>query len=512
MQSKSLARIRPTKGLAFDVPAWETTPDFYNRLFNVLIRNGFPQRIGGKRNAYDPPSGAPLHVFNAPMLGNNFWLYQTVNRIFSVVGGTHTDITPAGGPMPNSVAKPSQWSHAVLNGIPVFNNSLDSPCYWLGNTAFDAVTLTGWTAGTLAKIITQHRYHLFALNITVGGVNNGNYYLWSDKAAPGAIPGSWTPSASNEAGFDQVSDTPGVIVTARSLRDSLIIYKNNAAYSLDYIGGNDKFAKKLLWSRAGALSPRAVDDANGVHVVVTQGDIVLNDGYSQPVSISTGLVNNFLFGQLNSTTYEALQVLYDFVNQEVWILFPESGETYCTIALVYNMRSQAWGVVDLADVAYASLGIIDDTSPGTTWDTDAGTWDNDTTTWNEDGLTTAIEGMLQAQPLITKLVYFGTGDLVAMDSLVAKYSMTFGEPERVKLLKQVHLRGRNFGTFFVRVGYQMFPDDVLTWSAETSITDPGQPIPTFTQGRYISIEVRASDSAVWDLTGIDMEVEMKGYF
>lgn len=510
--AKQLARIRPTKGLAFDIPAWETTPDFYNRLFNVLIRNGFPQRVGGKRNAYDPPSGAPYHAFNAPMLGNNFWLYQTTTRIFCVVGGTHTDITPAGGPMPGTVTKPSQWSHALLNGIPVFNNSLDAPYYWLGVPANDAIILPGWPANTIAQIITQHRYHLFALNISVSGVNNPNLFLWSDKALPGAIPATWTPTATNEAGSNQLSETPGVITTARSLRDALIIYKNNAAYSVDYVGGNDKFATKLLWSRAGALSPRAVDDANGVHVVVTEGDIVLNDGYSPPQSISNGLVNNFLFGQINTSTYEALQVLYDFVNQEVWVLFPESGETFCTIALVYSMRSEAWGVVDLADVAHVSMGIVDDTSPATTWDGDSGSWDTDTTIWNESNLTAAIEGMVQSQPLTTKLVNFGTNDLVAMDSLLAVYSKTFGEPERIKFLRQVHLRCRNFGTFFIRVGYQMFPDDPITWSAETSITNPGQPIPTFTQGRYISIELRATDNFVWDITAFDMEVEMRGYF
>lgn len=509
---KRLARMRPTRGLSFDLPPWETSPEFYSRLLNIVIRSGFPQRIGGNRNAYDPPSGAPYHIFNCPMAGGNFWLYQTTNRLFVVLTAAHTDISPAAGTMPSSVTKPSQWSHAILNGIPIFNNSLDIPYYWLGNPAVDAVALTGWDANTRAALIAQHRFHLFALNITVSSVNNPNLFLWSDAAAPGTIPTSWTPSATNEAGSGQVSETPGIITAGRSLRDTFMIYKSNACYSVDYVGGNEKFTKKLLWSRAGALSSRAVDDANGFHVVVTEGDIVINDGYSQPKSIADGLVRQFLFSQISTSSFEALQVLFDYVNQDVWVMFPETGETMNTIALVYNVPSEAWGVVDLQDIAYAAMGIVDDIGPSGSWDSDADTWDSDTTAWNESSLTAAIERMIFARPLATKVQLFNSTDLTVMDSLMAKYSITFGEPERIKFVRQVHLRGRAFGTFYVRVGSQMFPDQATTWSNEVTVTDPGQAVPLFTQGRYISIEVRAADNAVYDFTGFDWEVEMRGYF
>ena len=510
---KQLSRLRPTKGLCNDLPPWESSPEFYSRLRNIVIRSGFPQRVGGRRAAYDPPSAAPYHNFNCPMLGSNFWLYQSLNRIFCVAVGAHTDITPAGGPMPNSITKASQWSHAILNGIPVFNNTLDDPCYWLGVPAVDAVTLPGWPANTKAALIAQHRFHLFALDISVSAVRNGNLFLWSNAAVPGSIPSTWAPSATNEAGSGQVSDTPGTITAARSLRDTFMIYKSNACYAVDYVGGNEKFTKKLLWSRAGALSPRAVDDANGWHAVVTEGDIVRNDGYSQPVSIAEALVRKFLFDQISVANYEALQVLYDFVNGDVWILFPEGGATFCTVALVYNVASNGWGVVDLQDIAYANFGIVDDIGASGSWDTDSGLWDDDNTAWNESSLTAAIERMVCSRPGSTQLQMINSGsDLTVMDSLVAKYSMTFGAPEQIKFVRQVHLRGRGFGTFYVRVGFQMFPDALTTWADEVTVTDPGQPVPIFTQGRYISIEVRAADNAVYDFTGFDFEVETRGYF
>jgi hypothetical protein len=444
------------------------------------------------------------------MLGSNYWLYQSASKIFAVASATHTDITILTGLTP--VTKPSQWSHTLLNGIPIMNNSVNIPQYWLGNVGVKTVAIPGWPANTLADFITSYKYHLFAFGISVLGVRNDNLFLWSDAAAPGTIPQFWTPSATNEAGSGQLSDTPSVITTARTLRDSLVIYKRNAAYTVDYVKGNDKFVVKGLWSRTGALSPRAVDDCNGWHAVVTQGDIVRNDGFNQPVSFGDALVNNFLFNQLSGSTFEALQVLYDHTNRDVWICFPEQGATYCTLALVYNIPSNAWGVVELADVAYTAMGIIDDAIPGTTYDTTTLVYDTTSLAYNESSLSQAVETMMQSQPNQTRFIAFNTSDLTVVNSLVAKYSMPFGEPERIKFVRQLHLRGRNFGTFYVRVGYQMFTDDPISWSTEYAVTDPNQPVPTFTQGRYISVEIRSADNKFWELNGVDFEVEMRGYY
>jgi hypothetical protein len=124
--------------------------------------------------------------------------------------------------------------------------------------------------------------------------------------------------------------------------------------------------------------------------------------------------------------------------------------------------------------------------------------------------------MMQAQPLGSGanafFASFNTNDLVNLNAVVGKYSMAFGAPEQVKFVRQVHLRGRNFGTLYTRVGSQMFTDDPITWSAEYAITDPNQPVPTFTQGRYISIEIRSADNKFWELQGMDMEIEVRGYY
>lgn len=509
---KTLARLRPTRGLSADVPYWEVSSEFYNRMENVLIRSGFASRRGGELAVYDDPiSVAPHHLQNyRDSSSNNYWLYFGVSTIYGVNGATHTDLTPGGGL--SSITKPSQWNTTLLNGIPIANNGLDAPMYWDGNTANNYAALTDWPANTLAALVVAFKYHLFAFDITVSGSRTSDYYAWSDAAAPGSIPSSWTAAASNEAGDDTLADAPGAIIAARPLKDSLLVYKENSMYALDYVGGNAKFANRKVWSRAGALSPRAVDDINGKHLVVTDGDIVLADGYGEPRSIANSRVRSFLFNQISDETYEALQVMYDQSRQECWIAFPESGEDYCTLALVYNVLLDAWGVAELTDVAHMAMGTVDDTAVDDSWENDTNSWESDVSSWNQASLAAATESLVTAQPNTTELVQFDTNDSTSRSAIIAKYSMPLDEPERVKFVRAVHLRGSGFGTLYVRIGSQMDPEGATTWSDEYTLDSPNQPVYCFASGRYISIEIRSADSSVWTITGFDMEVEYRGFY
>jgi hypothetical protein len=91
--------------------------------------------------------------------------------------------------------------------------------------------------------------------------------------------------------------------------------------------------------------------------------------------------------------------------------------------------------------------------------------------------------------------------------------MSFGDSARVKFLRRIHVKAQaDYGTLYVRAGSQMEPNDSITWSSEVTITDPEQVVNLFAQGRYISVEVRSAGSDVWKITGLDLEVEQRGYF
>jgi hypothetical protein len=91
--------------------------------------------------------------------------------------------------------------------------------------------------------------------------------------------------------------------------------------------------------------------------------------------------------------------------------------------------------------------------------------------------------------------------------------MDFGSPERVKMVKRVHLQlDSGFGTVYVRVGARMQTQGDITWQGEVAVTEPTDSVACMVVGKYISVEVRSTGSNVWQLTGLDIEYDERGYF
>jgi len=507
---KQTVQLRPTRGFISDTPAHEVGPDFFTLMTNVIVRGGFAQRIAGSRSVYGTALGvaAPgqlMHAINAEVSGTNYWLlFEDDGTAWAVEGINATQIDDS---LLTSVDDPVDFSSGLLNGVPVISNSADEPVYWAGG---DLITLIDWTATESCQFLTAFQYHLFALDISGPGGTFNNLLKWSDAAEPGTIPDSWTPEAGNEAGDVELSDSPGGVLCAYPMRDSLMIYKRSAMYQAKYVGGNNVFNFRKVQSTSGALTRRSVCDVNGMHLVVTDGDIVLTDGSSRR-SIGEARVKDWLFNQLDQTNYPNLFCAYNRAQHEVLIGFPTAGAEFCNSALVYNVDLDSFGVRDLADLVQAPVGFINDTTESNRWQDRSETWTAAVGAWGGSTISSARDSM----------VFIHTDEMHQQDVINAetitaylgKYSMDFGDSGRVKFLRRLHVQARaGYGTLYVRAGSQMQPNDSITWSSETTITDPEQIVNLFAQGRYLSVEVRSAGSDVWKITGLDLEVEQRGYF
>lgn len=503
---KKLLNLKPTRGVVYDIPPHEVGPDFYTSCSNVNFRNGFAERVMGSRAIYGTLPTAAMRALNADMGGTNWWLIMGADEVHALETTNSHDITPSGGL--TAVSAPWEWSAGLLNGVPVVNNGRDAPMYWDGNSGNDLVALPDWPAGTICKQLVPFRYHLVALDIDGPSGPLQHQVKWSDAAEPGTIPSSWTPSSSNEAGDAELSDTPGPIMTAVPLRDSLLIYKRNSVYSMDYIGGTAVFAIRTLLTSTGALTRHSVCEIDGRHFVVTDRDIIITDGTSIN-SVAAGRMRDYLFQQLDQTNYENLFVIYYKARQEVWVCFPETGNSACTKALVYNIATDSFGERTLPSVAHAALGIVNDDQPSGIWDDDSEAWDTDFSVWSDVNYSLAATGLVTVGG--TTMTLHDTTDATTVAASVGKYDLSFNAPERIKFVKRVHLLTKNPGTLFVRVGSRMAPTGPIRWSPEVTFTEDSQVVNTFAQGRYISIEVRSAGEELWAITGINIEVEMRGY-
>ena len=352
---KQLLRLRPRRGIATDLPDWSAPPDVISQGDNILFRDGIATRAPSTSAVYDPPSVAPLIARNLQVESTNYWLYCGATASYVVQTSVHTDITHAG--TQQSQTDISRLSLELLNNVPVFNNALDEPMYWDGQVTSNFVDLPGWTAGETCRFLVPHRFHLFAFAIDRAAGYFPNEIYWSDAAAPGNVPSAWTPAATNEAGSTSLSDTPGELVSAKNLRSSLAIYKNGSTHLADYIGGEEVFAFRTLFSQAGALTRHSVADINGAHLVVTDGDVVVHDGQTIR-SIANKRRRNYLFNALDQDNFANLFTVYYRERNEVWICFPETGSAdgYATRAMVYDVANDSWGDRELSNIAYAATG------------------------------------------------------------------------------------------------------------------------------------------------------------
>jgi len=505
---KRLLRLRPTRGVAADPSANEVAEDFYTAASNVHFRDGFAGRVLGSRAAYGALPTAVLHLLNARIDTSNFWLVFGADEIHALETSNADDVT---GSALTPVTQPWQWATGLLNGVPVATNGLDAPRYWAGDVGTPFATLPDWPAATLCKSIVPFAFHLVAFDIDGPSGHFQNQVKWSGVAEPGSVPSAWTPAADNEAGDAELSETPGPNLLGVPLRGSLAIYKRSSVYSMDYVGGNDIFAFRQVFSNSGALTRHAVADlSDGRHFVVGDGDIYITDLVSRH-TVARDRMRDFVFNQLDQDNYENLFAVYHRAKNEVWVCFPEQGSQYCTLAVVYDVQHDSWGVRVLPNVTCAAIGIVNDTSPSEAWTDAAYTWEDAARLWNRPNYSLAVESLVTGAG--TTATQHDTQDAVTMAASLSRYDLTFAEPERVKFVKRLHVRGKTGnGTLYVRVGARMTPTEAITWASEVTLVEAEQIVDVFAQGRYISVEIRSEDADVWTVTGIDLEAELRGYF
>ena len=510
---KKLLRLKPIRGLAFDVPANEIAPEFYTGGNNVLFRDGIAGRIRGSRDAYAQNTVAPvMHLLNVRAPGgiteSNFWLVFGEDEVQALETSNIDEVT--GDPL-TPISFPWQWSTTLLNNVPCFTNGLDPPRYWGGDVGTPADELPDWPSGTICKSLVAFKFHLFALDIDGPSGHFESQILWSDAAEPGAVPASWTPDATNEAGDAILADTPGPCMCAVPLQDTLLVFKRSSTYAVNYQEGSQSiFMVRLLDGDRGALTRHAAVDIGGKVLIVTDGDVMLTDGVNWQ-SIANGRVREYIFSQLDQASYENLFVAHDRSKNEVWICYPTTGDAYCTEAVVYNAAADTWGIRELANVTYAEVGVVNDLSADESWDVDTEVWDDDHSAWNSANFSLATEQLIVGNAS-GDIELQEAGSPVAVASTIYRHDLSMGKPERFKFVRRVHLRTNETpGTLYARVGTRNSPTDAINWGAEQALVPPAAYVNVLALGRFVSVGVRSEGTEVWELSGIELEYEERGY-
>jgi hypothetical protein len=503
---KQLLTLRPSAGHILDIDPSELAEQFLSLARNVNTRKGFPSRVGGRRIAYAGMPNTPYHLLNLQLNTFNWWMSFGTNNIHAAEGTNFYDITYAGM---QSISNPSEWSATLLNGIPVFSNGKDGLLYWDGNGASDALALPGFPASTSVKFVVAFRFHLFGLNVDGPAGQFENQIIWSDATDPGALPTSWTPAPSNEAGSAILADTKGRCICGVPLNSQLMIYKNEAVYPVEYAGQqpDNIFSIRPANRTLGTLGPHTVIDLGTQHLVVGNSDVSLFDGVNAR-SIADNRIKRFLMNSIDETYAHNSFVIRDLDQRETWVCVPETGSQFATVAHIWDERRDTWTTRDLNNVKHGVTGFVTDASVNATWDADAQVWDADLSSWNEGSVASISKVMVAESSLYVEDV----PDAVSVTANIAKYDLAFGDDAQSKIINGVWVRGTGLGFANIefRLGSRGDTNNSITWQAWQPCRADGQLTIPEIDGRYISIEIRATSTAVWTINRIIFEWKYNG--
>jgi hypothetical protein len=244
----------------------------------------------------------------------------------------------------------ARWRWAQYDDATLAANGADTIQASVSSGPFSCIA-----SAPVANIVETVGAFAFALNLsaTPNGWHcsaNGNY-------------ASWSPSIATQAATGTLSATPGAITAGRRFGSAIVAYKKNSMYLGVNVGPPNIWEFSLIPGEAGAMSQEAVVNIgtpeNPKHIFMGEDDFYVFDG-SRALPIGNARVKETVYGALLQSRYYACMSLHDRANSRVYFYYPVSDSIFPDKCVVYNYRTDRWGVDDRqieAAADYATPGI-----------------------------------------------------------------------------------------------------------------------------------------------------------
>ena len=509
-------------GFNHDISPPELPLDVWNAIQNVIFNNGFSSAAPGWRESLTGLLCKPLYLLPVFTGATYYWLYvgNTADELAGFVGVTdgqdHFDVTPVAG---IGVTKVGDWTGGVLNGQPVLNNGIDPPFTWDLLTGDPCTEIPGWPAATRCAALRPFKYHLVAMNITDGTGEYPDLVLWSDAADQGQLPLEWAPTPENQAGSFTISTTSGGIVDGGEMRDQFMVYKTGSSTVMQYIAGQFVFSNRKAFVTSGVLARNCWAELYGQHFVITDGDVIRHNG-QEVISLIDGRNRSFLFDQIDADNFRASHLVMSHSKKQLWINFPKSGHEYCDTALVLDLVSDKWGLVDYdTDIAFMTRGILNQPGASNAFDDRTDEFNGAADKFNSSlfNPTSDVLVFCRYEPQRSYVLEGFLRDNQDVPILMQLLSKDFGHPQQLKLVTAVWPSGNRGGSsvpgsaLSVRIGTQLHLSDPIAWSARQNV-DNHDKANFMASGRFISLEYSGIQVSDWELASTDIDYELQGQY
>jgi len=375
---------------------------------------------------------------------------------------------------------------------------------------------------TYCRSMRGFRSFLVALNLKQAGVNFPRVVKWSTEAAIQTTPTSWNETTSTvDAGEYELADTKGDIMDGMQLRDAFMIYKEDAAYSMTYVGTPFIFSFRQLSPTVGAIATNCIAEFDGGHAIFGKGNFYVNDGQRLKPILPQRL-RDYVFTSIDGAQIDKCFVSADYGRTEILFCFTADGAPSVepNKAVVWNYITNTFTIRDIPDVAHMGYGNVGDPVLPSTWASATTSWATITGPWT---MSYALQDkvLLFADPINTKLYRDRSGnkkDTALMTSYVERTGLSLnaqGQPDFVGVKRisaiypKMSINGSNSMTVYL--GTSMSTEGGYDWkSAVLFNPDTQSKVSIRGTGKFYAVKFESSTDMDWELDGYALDIDNVG--
>jgi hypothetical protein len=173
---------------------------------------------------------------------------------------------------------------------------------------------------------------------------------WSDQENPY----EWTPDATNQAGSIRLSHG-SQIVTAIQTRQEIVVFTDQAVYSLQYVGAPYYWKTQLLGDNISMMGPNAAVLASGVVYWMGKDKFYLYDGRVQTLNCD---LRKFVFENINQGQNQQVYASTSEAFNEAWWFYCSANSTAMDSYVVYNYLEKLWYYGSIGRTAWLDSGLL----------------------------------------------------------------------------------------------------------------------------------------------------------
>jgi hypothetical protein len=245
------------------------------------------------------------------------------------------------------------WGEDVL--AQQFNGSL---YYWdtssgLSSNLAARTNVSGAPTKSRFMLVSGDDRHVicFGTETTIGtATTQDNMFIrFSDQEDPA----TWTPTATNTAGSQRLTDGNQINAAVRS-RGVILVYTDTALYQMQFIGPPFTFGFRQLGTNCGAVGIKSAVDVNGIAYWMGNDSFFLFDGAVKKIPCS---VQDYVFDDINNNALGDVfcAVNSDF-NEVIWF-YPSKNSLQIDRNVTYNYAENIWYIGTLARSSWADRGV-----------------------------------------------------------------------------------------------------------------------------------------------------------